>query len=82
MLFKDDGIGIHPGVVRSSMLKLGKRSQQELDKLDDKEILQLIFVQGLSTKEETTGISCRGIALDAIYDEVKKLEEQPKSSLN
>jgi len=73
MLFKDDGIGIHPAVVRDSVYKMGRRSQEELQKMSDKEVLQLIFLQGLSTKEETTGLSGRGIGLDAIYDETQNL---------
>ena len=73
MLFKDDGIGIHPAVVRDSVYKMGRRSREELQKMSDKEVIQLIFLQGLSTKEETTGLSGRGIGLDAIYDETKKL---------
>ena len=73
MRFKDDGVGIHPGVVKNTMLKMGRRSHEELEKLNDKEVIQLIFLQGLSTKEETTGISGRGIGLDAVYDEAQKL---------
>ncbi|MBG09247.1 MAG: hypothetical protein CME68_10845 [Halobacteriovoraceae bacterium] len=73
MLFKDDGVGIHPVVVRDSVYKMGRRSQEELQKMTDKEVIQLIFMQGLSTKEETTGLSGRGIGLDAIYDETKTL---------
>tara|TARA_Y100001954_G_scaffold237426_1_gene301035 strand:- start:3021 stop:5729 length:2709 start_codon:yes stop_codon:yes gene_type:complete len=73
MLFKDDGVGIHPAVVRDSVYKMGRRSHEELQKLSDKEALQLIFIQGLSTKEETTGLSGRGIGLDALYDETKNI---------
>ena len=73
MLFKDDGVGIHPMVVRESVYKMGRRSHEELKKMSDQEIIQLVFLQGLSTKEETTGISGRGIGLDAVYDETKNL---------
>ena len=73
MLFKDDGVGIHPMVVRDSVYKMGRRSHEELKKMSDQEIIQLVFLQGLSTKEETTGLSGRGIGLDAVYDETKNL---------
>ena len=73
MLFKDDGIGIHPAVVRESVYKMGRRGKEELQNMSDKEVIQLIFLQGLSTKEETTGLSGRGIGLDAVYNETKSL---------
>ena len=73
MIFQDDGVGIHLGLLKKSILKMGLKSEKELKALSDKEIRQFIFVQGISTKEDTTGISGRGIGLDALYSEVREL---------
>ena len=73
MTFEDDGVGVHLGLLKRSVLKMGLKSEKELKLLSEKEITQFIFVQGISTKEETTGISGRGIGLDALYNEVREL---------
>ena len=40
----------------------------------------MIFMPGLSTKEEVTEVSGRGVGMDAVRDEVHKLQGEIKVS--
>jgi len=44
-----------------------------LEKLTDKEIIQLIFHQGLSAKDQVSNLSGRGVGMDAIKSEAEKI---------
>ena len=70
---KDDGRGINPGVIRKAALKLGIKGEQEIMSLKDEDLIQLIFDQGVSSKEKVTNISGRGVGMDAIKTEAEKV---------
>ncbi len=70
---KDDGRGINPGVIREAALKLGIKSEQDIMSLKDEELLQLVFDQGISSKEKVTDISGRGVGMDAIKTEAERV---------
>ena len=73
MTFHDDGQGIHPGLVKKAIQKEKLKSEDEIAKLSDEDIIQYIFLPGLSTREDVTGISGRGIGLDALQEETRRL---------
>lgn len=66
---QDDGKGLDPDKIRESAINKGL----EVEDLDDKEIIQLIFDQGFSTRNEVTSISGRGVGLDVVRQKIESL---------
>jgi len=73
ILIADDGAGIEAARVQAAALKLGIVSLSEAEKLDDKQILSLIFHSGVSTSPIITDISGRGLGLAIVREKVEKL---------
>ncbi|RKY05234.1 hypothetical protein DRP77_01580 [Candidatus Poribacteria bacterium] len=71
---EDDGRGIDLEKVRESALRSGIISREAAEEMGDEELLRLIFKQGVSTAEEVTEISGRGVGLNAVWDKVEKLK--------
>ncbi|MDQ9826599.1 Hpt domain-containing protein [Acinetobacter sp. 163] len=71
VVFSDDGQGIDVEKVRQKALLAGLiKPEQDLEEQD---ILQLIFHPGLSTAEQITQISGRGVGLDVVQSDIKAL---------
>ena len=69
----DDGRGIDAGIIRCKVVEGGIRTIEEAERLTDDEAVQMIFADGLSTKEEVNELSGRGVGLAAVLDELTKL---------
>ncbi|WP_034643405.1 chemotaxis protein CheA [Desulfovibrio inopinatus] len=68
---RDDGRGINPNLV---LRKAKARNLVAADaELDDKDILNLIFEPGFSTKDEVTDISGRGVGMDVVKRSIEGL---------
>lgn len=61
---KDDGAGIDIEGVRKKAIEKGLLSQDS--RLDERELLEFIFMPGFSTKTTVTDISGRGVGLDVV----------------
>jgi two-component system chemotaxis sensor kinase CheA len=48
-------------------------SEDQLDRLSDREKIQLIFLPGFSTSEEITDISGRGVGMDVVKTNIERL---------
>ena len=71
---KDNGRGIDLKKVFNKAIKLGICSQDiAFDQLSQEEILEFIFAPGFSTAAEVNELSGRGIGLDIVRSEIKKL---------
>ncbi len=70
---KDDGKGIDPEKIKEKILKKDIFTKDELEKLDKRGILNLIFMPGFSTKGEVTMLSGRGIGMDIVKNKVLEL---------
>ncbi len=70
---KDDGRGIDVAKVRERAVEQGIISTQTAEQMSHEEILQLIFMPGFSTTEETTLVSGRGVGLDAVKNTIERL---------
>lgn len=68
---KDDGAGINLEKVRAKAIKQGLISPDV--ELGEKEILNLIFLPGFSTKEKITDVSGRGVGMDVVRRNVTGL---------
>lgn len=71
ILISDDGKGIDPNSVKEKIRELGR--WDEIATKSNEEIIQHIFDGGVTTKEEVTEISGRGVGMDVVKDEVEKL---------
>jgi two-component system chemotaxis sensor kinase CheA len=70
---QDDGRGIDPAQVRRTAIERGLLSEDEAAQLDDDRAAALIFQPNLSTAEQVTGTSGRGVGLDVVQTNVKQL---------
>lgn len=70
---KDDGKGIDPNKIRETAVKKGTLSEEEANKLSDKDAMFLIFKSGVSTAEKITDISGRGVGMDIVRAHIEKL---------
>ena len=73
ILLADDGTGIDVAKVKAAAGRLGPLSADEIDKLDEREILALIFRSGFSTSPIITDISGRGLGLAIVREKVDRL---------
>ena len=69
----DDGNGINIELLLKAAIKSGNLSGKAAEKLDQKEILSLIFQSGVSTSSIITDISGRGLGLSIVHEKVEKL---------
>jgi two-component system chemotaxis sensor kinase CheA len=69
----DDGIGISPDQIRTTILKLGVVAQEKAAELTGKELLSYVFQSGISTSPIITDLSGRGLGLAIVKEKVEKL---------
>jgi two-component system chemotaxis sensor kinase CheA len=70
----DDGRGIDAYKLITKAVGLGVLSEEQAERLPDSEALDLIFHPGLSTAEQVTEISGRGIGMDVVRTVLKQLK--------
>lgn len=70
----DDGRGLDREKIVSRAIERGILSAEEATRLNESEALQLIFVPGLSTADEVTEISGRGVGLDVVKSAIEALK--------
>ncbi|MGL1901059.1 MAG: ATP-binding protein [Fibrobacterales bacterium] len=72
-IVKDNGIGIDPEQIAQKALEQKLIVPEDLDRLSDKEKVNLIFLQDLSQKEEVSITSGRGVGMSVVARNVKRL---------
>ncbi len=70
---KDDGKGIDSERLSKKALEKGLVTEDQLASMNQKEILDIIFLPGFSTKEMATDLSGRGVGMDVVKTNIKKL---------
>jgi len=73
---EDDGRGIDPAAIRKAARERGVASADDLERLSDAEVVDLIFAPGFSTSSEVTDLSGRGVGMDAVRSAVGRLGGQ------
>lgn len=68
----DDGRGLNLDRVRSKAVERGTITQEQAATMSDKDTEMLIFKSGLSTKDEATDLSGRGVGMDVVMTNLKK----------
>jgi len=71
--FGDDGRGINPHLLAAAAVASGLLSPEEAQRLTPQEMLELVFVPGISTSEEVTALAGRGIGMDLVRNTVEQL---------
>ena len=66
ILVKDDGAGINTEKVVAKALQMNMISQEQLDQMSSIQRQELIFLSRLSTKDEVSSLSGRGVGMDAV----------------
>ena len=70
---KDDGRGIDPEKIKTKALSNSLISQKKFESMSDAEAVRLIFHPGLSTAEEVTTLSGRGVGMDVVKSTFEKI---------
>ena len=73
LTIEDDGGGINPVKIKEKLIEKNLKTSSELSNLNDKEILDFIFLTGFSTAEKVGPLSGRGVGTDAVRYEVNNL---------
>ncbi|MGM0622894.1 MAG: chemotaxis protein CheW [Campylobacterota bacterium] len=69
----DDGAGIDPQVILHKALENNLVDPDKADEMSKEDILGLIFYSGLTTKEQISDLSGRGVGMDAVRTAIEKL---------
>jgi chemotaxis protein histidine kinase CheA/CheY-like chemotaxis protein len=69
----DDGCGIDTKMVRAAALARGVVTSEVADAMSERELLELLFIHGFSTRSNVTEVSGRGIGLDVVRGRVESL---------
>lgn len=69
----DDGAGIDLERVKASAVEKGGMRADDVEEMEKREALSLIFRSGLSTSPLITSISGRGVGLDVVRENVERL---------
>ena len=70
---EDDGKGIDPAIIRAKVVERGLLTQDRADAMPDEEMIEFIFAPGFSTAAVVTDISGRGVGMDVVRSNVRKL---------
>jgi two-component system, chemotaxis family, sensor kinase CheA len=70
---EDDGSGIDLEAVKRKAVERGVVSEEHADRMSDDEALQLIFAPGLSTAQQLSDVSGRGVGMDVVRSNVEKI---------
>ena len=70
---EDDGKGIDPAVIRAKAIEKGILTVERAEAMPDEDVIELIFAPGFSTAAKVTDISGRGVGMDVVLSNVRKL---------
>lgn len=70
---KDNGRGIDAEAVKRKAIERGLITQTSADNMSKKSLLDLVFVPGFSTVEKVTAVSGRGVGMDVVKTNIKRL---------
>lgn len=69
----DDGKGIDPQKIAKKALEKGLLSASQIEKMNDRELTQIIFYAGFSTAEQVSSVSGRGVGMDVVRTNIEKI---------
>jgi two-component system chemotaxis sensor kinase CheA len=69
----DDGRGMDPVRIGNKAVDNGLVSRDQLARMAEREVLDLIFRPGFSTAEQVTNVSGRGVGMDVVRTNIEKI---------
>jgi two-component system chemotaxis sensor kinase CheA len=69
----DDGKGIDPALVKRKAYEKGVIDETTLERISDRDAVNLVFAAGFSTAEVVSDLSGRGVGMDVVRDAVEKV---------
>ncbi|MGJ5813057.1 hybrid sensor histidine kinase/response regulator [Paludibaculum fermentans] len=69
----DDGAGIDLDRLKQKAIERGVLRLEQLDRITDREAMNLIFHPGFSTAEQVTKVSGRGVGMDVVRSNIEKI---------
>jgi two-component system chemotaxis sensor kinase CheA len=69
---KDNGKGLDREVIRKKVLEKRLKTEDELARMTDQDLLNLVFLPGFSTATVVTDVSGRGVGMDVVKNGVEK----------
>jgi two-component system, chemotaxis family, sensor kinase CheA len=73
---RDDGAGIDPKRLKQKALEKNLLAQDKLDSMQEKDLLQLIFLPGFSTASQVSEVSGRGVGMDVVRSAIARVNGQ------
>jgi two-component system, chemotaxis family, sensor kinase CheA len=70
---QDDGAGMDPSLIAAKALERGLVSAEQLARMSDREITNLIFLPGFSTAATVTNVSGRGVGMDVVKSNLERI---------
>lgn len=70
---EDDGKGINTENLKNKAVEKGLISSTDIEKMNHNQLINLIFLPGLSTAKQITEISGRGVGMDIVKSNIQKL---------
>lgn len=71
---EDDGKGINPQIIKMKAIEKGIITEQEAEKMNHNQLINLIFLPGFSTAEKVTEVSGRGVGMDIVRSNIVKIK--------
>ena len=69
----DDGAGVDYARVRQRAISNGLISPEKASALSHKELINLIFLPGFSTRDQVTNLSGRGVGMDVVKNNIENI---------
>lgn len=69
----DDGVGINTEKIKQIALRKGIISLEQSKMIDEESLIHLLFRPGFTTVEKITEISGRGVGMDVVMTDIKKV---------
>lgn len=73
---QDDGRGLDLERIKSIVLQKKMATAEELEKMDEKDIVNYVFISGFSTSRFVTDVSGRGVGMDVVRSQIESLKGQ------
>jgi len=70
---QDDGRGLQVDRIKAKALSRGIVREAELASMDSRDILNMVFLPGFSTAEKVTDVSGRGVGMDVVRTNIRRI---------
>ncbi|MBN2251645.1 MAG: chemotaxis protein CheA, partial [Candidatus Altiarchaeota archaeon] len=73
IVVEDDGHGIDIQKVKRKSIEQGLLTQEDAERMSDEDAMRLIFYSGMSTAQEVTEVSGRGVGMDVVHTNIESV---------